>query len=235
MASFLQRDCFMLLAILLTPALALAAEPPATFGTSGPMIRYVVLGDSTAAGEGGDYEQGIAVGTARALANGRRVELMNLAVSGARTAGVVRDQLPQAEMLKPDVVLLSVTSNDVIHLTSVGSIEKSVRTIVDRLRVVNPDVAIVVTGSPDMGSPPRIPRLLRPIAAWRTKSINQMMRKLATEKRLVFAPIADETGPLFRKDRSLFNEDRFHPNEKGYATWTAVLNRAFAQALPPSP
>lgn len=222
----------MLLAILLTSPIVLAATSQASFGSSGPSIRYVVMGDSTAAGEGADYAQGIAVGSARALANGRRVELVNLAVSGARARDVKRDQLSQAEALKPDVVLLSVGANDVTHLTCVRSVERNVRSVVKRLRAVNPDVAIVITGSPDMGSPPRIPRLLRPIAAWRTRGINRMMVELARKEHLVFAPIAEVTGPLFRNDRSLFAADQFHPNERGYATWIPVLNRALAEALP---
>ena len=220
--------------VLLTPLLmsvALAAEPTASFGSSGPVIRYVVLGDSTGAGVGGDYERGIAVATARALAAGRRVELMNLSVSGARASDVLRDQLPTAERLKPDLVLLTVTANDVTHLTPLRSIRNSIRSTVSRLRAANPEVAIVVTGSPDMGSPPRIPKLLRPVAAWRTRNINSMMESLAAEENLIFAPIAAETGPLFRKDSTLFAADRFHPNERGYETWIPVLNLALAKAL----
>ncbi len=41
---------------------------PREFGTSGPKFVYVVLGDSTAAGQGAAYDKGIAVQTARHLA-----------------------------------------------------------------------------------------------------------------------------------------------------------------------
>lgn len=212
-------------------AAAAPARAPRTFGSSGPAITYVVLGDSTAAGVGADYEQGIAVKTAEALAENRRVTMINLGVSGERAAGVVRDQLPLALPHKPDVVLLSVSANDVTHLTSAGSVRDSVRTTVRELRRVNPAVKIVITGSPDMGSPPRIPRLLRGLAARRTAAINRELTALAAEEDLTFAPIAAETGPLFRADHSLFASDRFHPNERGYATWVKVLNRALAEAL----
>jgi len=47
---------------------------------------------------------------------------------------------------------------------------------------------------------------------------------------LIFAPIAEKTGPLFRADPSLFAADRFHPNDRGYATWIPVLNEALARA-----
>ena len=47
-------------------------------------------------GRGGEYENGIAVSTARELAKNRRVTMVNLAVSGARTEDVLDDQLGAA-------------------------------------------------------------------------------------------------------------------------------------------
>lgn len=207
------------------------ARAARTFGSAGAPLTYVVLGDSTAAGVGADYEQGIAVKTAEALAKDRRVTMINFGVSGERAAGVLRDQLPQALIHKPDLVLLSVSANDVTHLTPARSVRASLQRTVRELRRVNPSVAIVITGSPDMGSPPRIPRLLRGLAGRRTASINRELLALAVEERLTFAPIAAETGPLFRNDHTLFDDDRFHPNERGYATWVPILNRALATAL----
>jgi len=201
------------------------------FGDTGRALTYVVMGDSTAAGEGAPYAEGIAVGTATALAADHRVTMTNLGVSGARINDVVTGQLAAAVRLRPDLVLLSVAANDVTHLTSVGAMESSLLRIVHALKAANPNVAIVVTGSPDMGSPPRIPRLLRGVASRRTEAINRMFRKIAADERLTFAPIADATGPLFRKDRSLFADDRFHPNARGYVTWIHVLNEAIARAL----
>jgi acyl-CoA thioesterase I len=197
----------------------------------GSALTYVVMGDSTAAGEGAPYAQGIAVGTATALAADHRVTMTNLGVSGARIKNVVDDQLAAAVRLRPDLVLLSATANDVTHLTSVAAIESSLLRIVRALKASNPNMAIVVTGCPDMGSPPRIPRLLRGLASRRAEAINRMFRKVAAEEHLTFAPIAEATGPLFRNDRSLFADDRFHPNGRGYATWIRVLNEAIARAL----
>jgi len=195
------------------------------------LVTYLVLGDSTAAGVGGDYEQGIARATTRELSLTQQVAMHNVSVSGARIKDVLEEQLPRAAHLHPDLVLLSVGANDVTHLTSVRSMRTNLREVVRRLRVMNPAVAIVITGSPDMGSPPRIPRLLRGIASWQTKRVNRMFVEEAKALGLTFAPIAAETGPLFRSDRTLFAADRFHPNERGYATWIPVLNRALAAAL----
>lgn len=207
-----------------------AERVPTTFGSSGRKLTYVVLGDSTAAGIGGTYSSGIAVATARHLAQHNTITMTNLGVSGARMSDVRKLQLPVAEALRPDIVLLSAGANDVTHLTEIRSMRNDLRAIVTALRAANADVTIVITGSPDMSSPPRVPRLLRRLAAWRTKQVNRMFRSEAGSYDLDFAPIADVTGPLFRKDRSLFANDRFHPNDRGYATWNAVLNEALMQA-----
>jgi len=204
---------------------------PRLFGVEGPVLVYVVLGDSTAAGQGADYEKGIAVSTAEKLAENHRVTMTNFGISGARADDVVQKELPRAEKLKPNVVLISVSANDVVHLTSIDTVRDSLETIIQRLRFSNPEVAIVVTGAPEMGAPPRIPWLLRPITGWRTAQMNKMFRALTASQHITFAHIADETGPLFRTDKSLFATDGFHPNERGYATWVAVLNPALAQAL----
>ncbi|HXI14148.1 MAG TPA: SGNH/GDSL hydrolase family protein [Thermoanaerobaculia bacterium] len=213
------------------PAFQNPARDVMRFGATGPVLVYVVLGDSTAAGQGAEYESGIAVGTARELSRTHRVEMTNLGVSGAKMSEVLTSQLGAAERLRSDLVLVSAAANDVTHLTSVGSVRQSLESIIRHLKAANPAVAIVVTGSPDMGSAARIPALLRPLAGRRTVQTNEKIRSLATETGVTFAPIAEETGPLFRKDRSLFAADRFHPNARGYATWIPVLNRAIAEAL----
>ncbi|HVE70775.1 MAG TPA: SGNH/GDSL hydrolase family protein [Thermoanaerobaculia bacterium] len=200
-----------------------------TFGSSGQPLTYVVMGDSTAAGVGGSYESGIAVSTAKELGRRHIVTMTNVGVSGARMSDVRRLQLPRVTPLRPDLVLLSAGANDVTHLTGIDGMRTDLRAIVTALTEANPDVRIVITGSPDMGSPPRIPWPLRGIASHRTKQVNRMFLAEAAKHGLTFAPIAAVTGPMFRRDRSLFAADRFHPNDRGYATWIPVLNEALAR------
>lgn len=204
-----------------------------TFG-SGDALHYLVLGDSTAVGEGGTYANGIAVRTARHLAaRGRRVILKNLGVSGAQMADVRREQLPRIDGFKPDVVLLAAGANDVTHLTTARSLERDLQRVIDALVAVNPRVRIVLTGAPDMSTPPRIPRLLRGLAGRRTNAFNRVFRKKAERDGVTFAPIAEETGPLFERDETLFDADEFHPNDRGYATWIPVINRALDDSMTP--
>lgn len=207
------------------------SREPRMFGEGGQPLTYVVLGDSTGAGQGAPYERGIAVETARHLADSRAVSLVNLTVSGAQMSDVVDDQLEAATALRPDVVLLAAGANDVIGLTSTSTVARELGEIVDGLRAANPDVAIVVTGAPDMGSPPRIPQPLRTLAGWRTDQVNSAIEEVVEERQLTLAPIAERTGERFREDSHLFADDGFHPNARGYAIWVPVLNEALDEAL----
>ena len=198
---------------------------------NGTGLTYVVLGDSTAVSQGGDYEQGYAVQTAQYLAREYAVSWANVAVPGARAADVAGKQATQAAAFKPDVALVAVGANDITHLTSIGDVRRSVEQIITKLREANPSVRVILTGSPDMGSPPRIPPLLRQLAGGRTKTLNAELYKLADGHHVFFAPIAERTGPAFRKDRGLFAADNFHPTADGYKLWTPVITPYLDKAL----
>jgi lysophospholipase L1-like esterase len=203
---------------------------PQTFG-NGPTLTYVILGDSTSIGQGTDYPSSYAWQTAQHLSQTHQITLVNVGVSGARAADIATSQINEALPRKPDIVLLAVGANDVTHLTSMASLEESLVSIITRLRQENPNVQIVVTGSPAMGSVPRFPWPVKQLAAHRTRQVNAVYVRLGAKYNLVFAPIADKTGPAFLADPSLFAIDKFHPNARGYALWTPVLNDALDIAL----
>ena len=197
----------------------------------GRPLLYVVLGDSTAAGRGAPYADGIAVQTASHLAQSRPVTLVNLAVSGAKIADVVRDQLPTALRLKPDLVLLAVGANDATHFTSGRRIGTDLTAILNELATARPGVRIVLTGSPDVGTARRFAQPLRWLAGVETARVNAVMQPIGQQHGAVWAPIARATGPLFARDPTLFAPDRFHPNARGYATWLPALDAALDEAL----
>jgi len=203
---------------------------PERLGRGDP-LSYVVIGDSTGVGQGAPYRQGVAARTARALAAEHRVALLNLAVSGATTAEVLRDQAEPAARARPDLVLLAVGANDVTHLTGTGRLRRDLEAIVERLRSRRCDVRIVLTGAPEVGAVPRLAQPLRLVARLRTRQLNGVVTVVAGKPGLGFARIAEETGPLFTRDRTLFAADGFHPNARGYATWVPVVDRALARVL----
>jgi acyl-CoA thioesterase-1 len=202
-----------------------------TYGQGKP-LTYVVLGDSTTVSQGGDYDRGYVRTTARFLAGqGYRVTLHNLGVSGARAEDVMASQTPEAVKLHPDVALISVGANDVTHMTGIGSVEDNVSQSISALRSANPAIQIIYTGSPQMGSIPRFPQPTRYLATLRTQQLNTMARRVAADKHVIFAPIAEKTGPAFSAHPELYAADKFHPNTDGYDLWSPVLNDALRQAL----
>lgn len=204
-------------------------------GTNQPNIKYVVLGDSTSAGQGADYQKGIAVQTAQELAKKYQVSFTNFSISGATTEDVLQNQIQEGLRLKPDLVLLSISANDLTRLRSTNDLKNNMQKIIDQLIAENCKVKIVVTGTPDMGSIPRFAQPLRWVAGLRTQQYNDVFDQLIQKNDLTLAPIAKDTGPVFRSDPTLFAKDRFHPNERGYALWTAVINDAIERSLTTQP
>lgn len=202
---------------------------------SGPALKYVVMGDSTAVAQGADYAQGYAMATTGHLAKNYTVTMLNVGVSGARAKDMTSDQLEKARAQKPDVVLIAVGGNDVTHLTSAKSVEHSIKTAVTQLIETNCNLKIVVTGVPQMGSVPRFPQPLQSTARLRTTQLNKMFDQLVNVQGLTFARIAEQTGQQFKDDPTLFAQDKFHPNAQGYAVWTPVLNHALDEALASQP
>lgn len=200
----------------------------------GSALQYAVFGDSTTVAQGSAYDKGYVRATARYLADrGYAVVLHNFGVSGARAADIPARQIPRArkQAIRPDIALVAVTANDVTHLTGLHAMETNLARSIELLRSLNPDVQIILTGSPQMGTIPRFPQPARYLAKVRTGQVNGMIRRLAAEKQVLFAPIADKTGPLFAAHPEYYAADLFHPNEGGYATWTPVLTDALNTAL----
>lgn len=200
------------------------------FGTGAP-LTYVVLGDSTAVGQGGDYSKGIAISTAKSIATSKEVTFQNFGASGAVIADVLNKQVGEAVKISPDIVLISAGANDVTHLSSVKLVKEDMLKIIAKLRSANPSVKVIITGAPQMGSVPRFPQPIRYIAGLRTDSMNQMFMDVSASEKITFAKIAELTGPAFDKNPGLFAKDKFHPNDSGYELWVSVIRRAIKDAL----
>lgn len=204
---------------------------PQKIGEGRP-LKYSILGDSTAVGQGGDYNQGIATLTAKHISNkGYKVSYQNFAISGATVNDVLTKQLDKVLSEKPDVVLLSIGANDVTGFTKLHKVKLDMSTIVKKLKSKNSDVKIIITGSPQMGSVPRFPWPANVIAKIRTSKINQVFGEVSSDPAVTFARIADETGPTFYKHPEYFADDKFHPMTVGYLVWIPVLNKAVDKAL----
>jgi lysophospholipase L1-like esterase len=204
---------------------------PQELGAAGPALTYVVMGDSTSIGQGADYSQSYAVASARHLAQNHRVKFVNVGISGATAKSVLDIQLSQAVKYKPDVVLLAVGANDATHFTSGGSLRQSLEQIINGLKKSNCQIRIIVTGAPAMDSAPRFPWPAKQLMGLRTRQVNNVFAPLVRQDGLTWAPVAAKTRAAFLADPTLFAADKFHPNARGYALWTPVINTALDQSL----
>jgi lysophospholipase L1-like esterase len=207
-------------------------EITGTFGPAdGRPVRFVVLGDSTAAGLGaGSPERSYPVLLAQRLAgDGYRVELDSLGVSGARTADVASTQAPLAAEADPDLVLVAIGGNDVTHLTRLASVRRDLRTALVRLHTTG--APVVVAGVPDMRALAFL-EPLRSLAGWRGRVVSRVIRDVAGDLGLPYVPLAERTGHFFTEDPDRhFSVDLFHPGPGGYRRWADAIYPELAGAL----
>ena len=189
----------------------------------GVPLRMLWLGDSTAAGLGASAaNQTVPRRVASALH--RQVDLVSYSVSGFRLGDVLKYELARVAALHPDIVLISIGANDVVHLTSTTTFRHEYERFVQGL----PDgVRLVILGVPDMGATPRFAQPLRAIAGWRGRVLDSVARSVAKSWGAIYVDIAGTTGPVMRSDtHRYFAADHYHPGDEGYTLWAnAVLAR----------
>src|SRR5215204_7510499 len=99
----------------------------------GPIV-YVALGDSTGAGVGarkGGYVQRL---FNRLVERRPESRLINLCVSGATTADVLRGQLERGVAMNPDLVTVGIGINDIGHGLTLEQFSKNYEEILSTLK-----------------------------------------------------------------------------------------------------
>jgi lysophospholipase L1-like esterase len=191
---------------------------------SADALRFVVLGDSSAAGLGVDHpEQLPGVLLARGLAEetGRPVRLVTRAVSGVNTRGLP-DQVDLALAQPADLAIIMIGANDVRDRLPVGVSAAVLGRELCRLRAAG--VQVVVGTCPDFGMIRRIPQPLRMIAHTWSVLLAGAQRAEAEQAGALSVPLGDLLSPEFlARPADLFSQDGFHPNAAGYEAAAAIL------------
>jgi lysophospholipase L1-like esterase len=174
----------------------------------GPL--WVAVGDSTAQGIGASAPDRGYVGQLLARLRNeqqRPWRIVNLSVTGARVADVVRDQVPRIDDAGvPELVTCAAGANDIIRF-GFRRVAGALRALIDAL----PPGAVLAT----------IPQGLLPR---RTRELNEIIRAEAPAAGLRIADAWARTGPPWQ---GKYAADDFHPNDTGYGEWCA----AFAAAI----
>lgn len=198
----------------------------------GPPVRFVLLGDSSAAGLGADSAKDtpgalIAAGLAEIL--GRPVELRCVAVIGS----VCADLAPQVDLVlpsHPDLALIMIGGNDVVHRLKPAD---SVGHLGDAVRVLRESGTEVVVGTcPDLSAiEPLQPPLRWLVRRWvRDMATAQTIATVESGGRTV--SLGDLLGRHFASSpKEMFAADKFHPSSLGYASAAAAMLPSVAAAL----
>jgi len=197
-------------------------ERPATAGADTEPLRFAMLGDSTAAGQGVHRARQT---PAALLASGlaavaeRPVELRNVASPGARSDDLdrqVRVILSDPDWV-PDVCVVMIGANDVTHRMPATRSVRHLSAAVRRLRTAGAEV--VVGTCPDLGTIEPVNQPLRYLARRASRQLAAAQTIGTIEQGGRTVSLGDLLGPEFLANpRELFGPDNFHPSAEGYAT-----------------
>lgn len=197
-------------------------------------VVYVALGDSTVYGVGAGSQGSTYVGRLykRLRSVYPRARLVNLGVSGATAADVLKAQLLRAVPVRPALVTLSIGPNDITRDRDVQQYEEDIATILRTL--THQTTAVVVLNLiPDLTVTPRYRNHQR-TAALRSRVVlfNEV---LARQARTYGAEVVDLYGPSQQevvRRPELIGDDGYHPSDQGYARWAELMWQGIEARIP---
>lgn len=195
----------------------------------GPIV-YVALGDSTGSGVGARNGGYVARLFRRLQEHRAGSELVNLCVSGATTADVVRGQLQRGVQRSPDLVTLGIGINDIGHGLTIEQFAKNYDEILTTLKQ-NTKAAIVVTNIPDISSAPRIPVPMRAEYQRQMELFNARLEEIAQRHEVTVFDIFSITRRDLPSHPEYFSADGFHPSDEGYELWAEQMWPTLASVI----
>lgn len=171
---------------------------------------YVALGDSSAQGIGASQPMNGYVGLLAGdieQKTGKKVQIINLSVSGAKISDVIDHQIPQLNKYKPDLITISIGGNDVANnlLDGFGARFDILASKLPR--------GTLVANVPYFGG--RIRKNSDAIKA------NEIIRNSVEKYHLV---LVDLQSPLREQNSALnYSSDLFHPSDRAYRIWETAF------------
>ena len=191
------------------------------------MTVYVALGDSFTAGLDPDQPRWPDE-LARSL--GPDVRYENLAVVGATSAEVERDQLERALALDPDLITLVCGANDVLESTRPDEHEYARRLsrMFQRLRQGAPRAEIMTATYPDLSRFLELRPRSRARVEKGMKRFNAAARTVAQRHGVALLEGFDHPAA---EHRATFADDGFHPSPEGHRRAAAEFLRMLRDRL----
>ena len=197
-------------------------------------LRFAVLGDSIAYGQGASAPADTAAArlTADLAGRGIATDIRMYAVPGARSealAAQVRLALPW----RPQLALIIIGANDLTRMVPPQQAAAQLGAALRELRAAGAEV--VVAPAPDLSVVPWVPPQMRPVVQAGSTLLHQAQTQVALAAGAHVADIGMSSAAGFAADPALFSADRFHPSSAGYALIATALaptvRKAAAAAL----
>ncbi len=188
-----------------------------------PVLRMLVIGDSTAVGTGASRPETSLVGL---MARSHpQLQVDNRARDGASWADLPA-QMPTLATGAPryDVVLIQAGGNDVIRLHDLDAVAADIEQVVARASVIGRTVIVMPSGN--VGNAPMV---FAPLSWWlshRSRALHRSVKAAAVRHgaRYVNLYHAPRNDP-FVQQPGLFAADGLHPSDAGYASWWRELRQ----------
>ena len=198
-------------------------DPSAEFGDpSNPMLRVVVLGDSsvTAPGVDGPEEIWVSIVCDR-LARDHHVILRSFAVGGSTAHDVIEGQMENAILFGPDLVFVSVGANDALKGVPRRRFADNLDYLVGEL--ADTGAHVVQSGVGELGSIPRLYPPLSNLMSRRARRFDDVHWKVAKAHSTNVAHQRSGDIKIWYTDRDLWAPDLFHVSAAGHARWADTV------------
>ena len=200
-----------------TPTLFITTTAPtASPSPTAPAFRYVAIGASDTVGVGAsDPRTGSwPARVAARLPTG--TDYVNLGVSGSLTAQAVREQLPTALGLRPQLVTVWLSVNDLNASVPANDYAIALRSVIEPL-ASRTEARIFVGSVPDLRPVPAYAGTDQAALLARITAYNQTIATLAATfpGRVTVVDLFTGSGPLV--GTMTVSADGFHPSDAGYA------------------
>jgi lysophospholipase L1-like esterase len=226
-----------------TPVLPEAEGPRTGLAGTGPALRLLVVGDSSAAGVGAALQSQALLGQlAQRLARCHAVQYRLLAQTGATTRGTL-EVLGDMASERWDVVVTALGVNDLTAQRKKTDWLVDQQHLIDLLRAKFDPYLILISGLPPVHRFPALPQPLRWHLGNGAQRFNAALENLSFANAALFLPLN------FEMQTDQMAPDGFHPGPAIYAEWgrraaarigedleanTASVRRSVESGMPPN-
>ncbi|MBW3576393.1 MAG: hypothetical protein KY462_01380 [Actinobacteria bacterium] len=195
-------------------------------GAGEAQLRVAVLGDSSASGFGLDdpdlaYPYQLASRLGQLLAASVRVACV--AERGARLRDVIDQQVPRLAEMDPDLVVMSVGSNDAFGRRLPGHVTADTRDLLEAVRVAAPEAQLFLGGPTDLRHAPGLPRPLNVVVGAACRAVAAAQQSVAEEFGIPFATLPEQL-------EGDFGPDGFHGGAAAHARAADITVSALQDA-----